>query len=230
MSTNQAKARSSQVPETPPVNWRRAIGLCLAQLDKARILKGSTVVLIGSYAHGSPSWRSDIDVLVLSQDDRRRVTPPRGIHLQFMEPQRFGERLRRGDDYALAATRFGKVLHDGLRIWQRFREQLKSAQWPDWREKYRYARRRIQLARWLLDAGDVDAASEEYLLAATQLGRAQLLRRNIFPLSRPELSGQLHAAGEVRLEAVIESLLKPTISPEEIAGVGEYLESITREE
>ena len=43
----------------------------------------------------------------------------------------------------------------------------------------------------LLEVGDVDAASEELLFAASHVARAVLLKQGVFPLSRPELPSQL---------------------------------------
>ena len=43
----------------------------------------------------------------------------------------------------------------------------------------------------LLDVGDVDAASEEMMFAASHVARAVLLQHGRFPLSRMELPSQL---------------------------------------
>ncbi len=210
------------------MNWRRAVSLCLDQLDDAGALKESTVVLIGSYAHAAASSRSDVDILVIGEQHLPKLRGSRGVHLQFMDLQAFRDRLNSGDDYAVAAVRFGKIVHDGLQVWRDFQDHLSTYPWPDWREKYRYAKRRIQLARWLLEARDTEAASEEYLLVATQVGRAELLRRGIYPLSRPELSGQLRAVDETRLAGIISRLLLPEIGTKDLREISEELEAMVK--
>ena len=45
----------------------------------------------------------------------------------------------------------------------------------------------------MLDVGDIDAASEELMFAASHVARAALLKHGVFPLSRPELPSQLEA-------------------------------------
>jgi hypothetical protein len=54
-----------------------------------------------------------------------------------------------------------------------------------------HARKRISVALELLEVGDVDAASEELMFAASHVARATLLQHGVFPLSRPELPSQL---------------------------------------
>ena len=54
-----------------------------------------------------------------------------------------------------------------------------------------HARKRMNVALELLEMGDVEAASEELMFAASHVARAILLERGVFPLSRPELPAQL---------------------------------------
>lgn len=191
------------------LNWRRAVALTLHELRLGGLLKGATVVLIGSYAHGAQTQRSDVDILVLVPRGcgRRKITAPRSVHIQYQEIERFRERAERGDDYAISALRFGRTLYDPTRLWTSLRDEFVISRWPDWRDKMKYATRRLRFGDALLQAGDIDAAAEEYLLAATQIGRALLLRRRIYPLSRPQLVSQLQAADEGRLAEIVETLL-----------------------
>jgi len=191
------------------LNWRRSLALSLHALREAGLLKRSAAVLIGSYARGAPTRRSDVDLLVLLHEPRQsKLKAPYGMHFQFEDIERFRRRLRNHDDYAIAALRFGKLLHDSGNVWEELRQQLKSGIWPDWRDKIKQAQRRIKVADGLLLTDDIDAATEEYLVIATQISRAILLRHREYPLSRPELSKQLLARGETTLAESIEKLIQ----------------------
>lgn len=190
-------------------NWRRSLALALNALGEVGLLSRSVVVLIGSYAHGAATWRSDVDLLVLLREDRRpKLKVPFGVHLHFEDMENFRRRLAEGDDYVISALRFGKLLHDRLNVWESLRQQMNTARWPDWQEKIKQAEQRMRLADNLLGTGDIDAATEEYLLSATQISRAMLLRRGIYPLSRLELSKQLLAVGQNKLAVDIQKLIE----------------------
>ena len=153
----------------------------------------ATVVLVGSGARGVRNPRSDIDVLVLHGDDRRiRLKRPGDVHLQQDSRSRFLTRLKDDDDYPGWALRFGTPLRDPGGWWaEHAAAEIENPHWPDWRPKLKYARKRIRMASELLEVGDVDAASEELLFAASHVARAVLLKHGVFPLSRPELPSQL---------------------------------------
>ncbi len=205
-------------------NWRRSLALSLHFLREAGLLKHSVVVLIGSYARGAQTSRSDVDLLVLLQEPRRPILKaPYGVHFQFEDIERFRRRLRKRDDYAIAALKFGKPLHDSGNLWEELQQHLKSGIWPDWRAKIKQAERRIKLADELLVTDDIDAATEEYLAIATQISRAILLRHGEYPLSRPELAKQLLARGETTLAADIERLVEGECDKEQLRQIGEDL-------
>lgn len=206
-------ARHSAENGTPRFNAKRALALTLDALRSSIKLSHSVVVVIGSHAHGAATRRSDLDVLVLSDESRPKVRAPEGIHLQFRAIDSFRQRIREGDDYAIAAARFGKPVYDRGRLWSAVRDEVQRAPWPDWREKMGYARDRLRLAEELLATRDVPAAFDEALSAATQLARASLFRRGIFPESRPQLCEQLVSVGETELNRVLSKLL--TIQREE---------------
>ena len=64
----------------------------------------------------------------------------------------------------------------------------------------------MKMASGLLDVGDLDAASEELLFAASHVARATLLRDGVFPLSRPELPSQLDTV-DSSLGRLLEALM-----------------------
>lgn len=167
----------------------------VSALLRAGLDPASTVVLVGSAARGARTSCSDVDVLILNEDGKRlTLARPGDTHLQQDSRTRFLRRLANGDDYPAWALRLGVPLRDADGWWA---EQVAAEQadphWPDWCPKVAYARKRVHLASDLLTSGDLDAAAEELLLAASHAARAVLLRAGVFPLARPELPDQLSA-------------------------------------
>ena len=152
-----------------------------------------TVVLVGSSARGTTHGRSDIDILVIYDGDCRiRLNRPGDIHLQQDTRLRFLTRLEEGDDYPAWALRFGIALRDPGGWWaKQVATEMAKPHWPDWRPKADHARKRIAMSMDLLEVGDVEAASEEMMFAASHVARAVLLKHGRFPLSRTELPSQL---------------------------------------
>ncbi len=207
------------------LNWRRSLLIVFQVLRESGLLKDSIVVLTGSYAQGSETPRSDIDVLVVRHNRSKGIRAPYGVHFKFEDLKNFRKRLAEGDDFIIDALKFGKLLHDALGLWEVMQEEMKNAKWPDWRDKIGQARRRIRLAEQLLKLGDFDAAEEEFLLTATQIARARLLRHGIFPMSRPQLSDQLLTIGEADLASELEELSEGTSGEAEIRTIGRKLRS-----
>ena len=188
----------------------RATGLkpVFDALTDAGLADSSTMVLVGSGARGVRNPNSDIDVLVLYGDDRRiRLRRPGDVHLQQDSRSRFLKRLEDGDDYPGWALRFGTPLRDPGGWWaEHAAAESENPHWPDWRPKLEHARKRIRMASELLEAEDVDAATEELLFAASHVARAVLLKQGVFPLSRPELPSQLEDV-DPRLAGLLERLI-----------------------
>ena len=180
----------------------------LDALSRAGLPEGATVVLVGSCARGVTHRSSDVDVLVLHDDGHRiRMKRPGDIHLQQDSRSRFLRRLEDGDDYPGWALRFGTPLRDPDGWWAKHAAaEIASPHWPDWCPKVEQARKRMKMASELLDVGDLDAASEELLFAASHVARATLLRDGVFPLSRPELPSQLDTV-DSSLGRLLEALM-----------------------
>ena len=197
----------------------------LGALKRAGLANTATVVLVGSGARGVRNPRSDIDILVLHDDGHRiRLKRPGDIHLQQVSRSKFLRRLEKGDDYPCWALRLGVPLHDPDGWWaEQVATELHSPHWPDWRPKVEHARKRMRMASELLDTGDVDAASEEFLFAASHLARATLLRHGVFPLSRPELPSQIDAA-DPGLARLLQRLIGGEIDPADLRSVESILD------
>lgn len=180
----------------------------LDALSWAGLPEDAPVVLVGSCARGVTNRRSDVDVLVLHDEGRRiRLKRPGDIHLQQDSRSRFLRRLEDGDDYPGWALRYGTPIRDLDGWWAKHAAaEIANPHWPDWRPKVEQARKRIKMASELLDVGDIDAASEELLFAASHVARATLLKQGVFPLSRPELPSQLRAM-DTSLARLLERLM-----------------------
>lgn len=229
--TPKKRTRLMSRPETEearPLNWRRAVVLALQELSRAGVLPDATVVLIGSHAHGAALPGSDVDLLILTSRERSHVKPVYGAHLQFDTVKRFEQRLNAGDDFAVASVRFGKLVSGDRRLWHDLELLAKTAAWPEWRSKPGQARLRLRLSRGLLETKDLEASREEYLVAATQIARALLLREHIYPLSRPELRDQLRTIGQDGLARALDLLMFGHRDEPQIRQLAEQLESELR--
>ena len=185
----------------------------------------ATVVVVGSGARGVRNPRSDIDVLVLHGDDRRiRLKRPGDVHLQQDSRSRFLKRLEDGDDYPGWALRLGTPLRDPGGWWaENAAAESENPHWPDWRPKLEHARKRTRMASELLEVDDVEAATEELLFAASHVARAVLLKRRVFPLSRPELPSQLEEV-DSRLASLLHQLIGGEMDAEGLASGGTFLQ------
>lgn len=166
----------------------------LNALTREGLSDKTTAVLIGSCARGVANNRSDIDLLIVHKDERQvRIGQLGDIHLQQYSRITFLRKLAEGDDYPSCALRLGIPLHDPDGWWaKQAAMESENPHWPDWRPKVAYAKKRLKMASELLEIGDLEAASEEAMFAASHFARTILLKQGVFPLSRPELPAQLN--------------------------------------
>lgn len=163
------------------------------------------VILIGSVARSAATSRSDLDLLVISEDSINVQRTANQLHVQLMTQEQLRQRLREGDDFAAWCVRYG-VPVQAAPVWNRIATSLEATNWPDWRPKIDHAARRLLLADELLASGDMEAAAEEITYAISHVGRALLLKRDVFPLSRPEMIRQLSDEGFPELAGLLLSL------------------------
>jgi predicted nucleotidyltransferase len=193
--------------------------------DLLRQSDGSqAVVLVGSAARGTYfAPLSDIDVLVVGD-----VVPPKapaGVQVLRVSLEELVSRVAAGDELLQWALRFGTPIR-GRPLWETLRrEALEGAAWPDPRIKVQQAARRNRTARALFDMGDLDAAQEETRFALSHMARARLFSAHVFPLSRPELPGQLRELGDPGLAAALEEANSPdTLHPGRLRALLELLQ------
>ena len=166
---------------------------------------GISIVLVGSAARNLLTDDSDIDLMLIGTT---RPAVPRsfpGFHIQSSSVAEFLRNLQNGEDFEIWCVRLGIPLYDGGQ-WAHIVASDEARQWPRWELKVSHGARRLFLARSLLEMGDNEAATEELVYTLGHIARALLLQAGVFPLSRPELAGQLRTLGYPHLAAIHEQL------------------------
>ena len=164
----------------------------------------SVIVLIGSAARGESTERSDVDFLVVWPEERTlRVRPSLDSHVHQETRRKFLERLAQNEDFPAWALRYGVPIRDPDGWWSdQVSREKRNPHWPDWRAKIVHGEKRLRMAAMALEDGDVEAAAEELLFAASHAARAVLLNSGVFPLSRPELPSQLEGLDDALSRAL----------------------------
>lgn len=158
------------------------------------------IVAVGSAVR--PGVRSaDVDFVVICRDlSAVHEDPPIEVDLRAYSAASIEDRMKAGHDMLGWALRFGRILFQRDRFWDRLADA--------WRHRLvlppsKLARARASNAHrhlaTVLQFGDADAAHEQALSYLTHLARAELLDRGIFPASRPELAQQLRDMGNIQI-------------------------------
>lgn len=171
------------------------------------------VILIGSFARGMATSQSDVDLLLIADTTVAVEHTASALHVQSFSTKEFRSKLQDGDDFALWSIRYGIPVVSS-NIWNSLIARPEASRWPDWKRKIGHSLRRLVLGAEMLRIGDTDAAREELLYAASHVGRAILLRENVFPLSRPEMITQLKEVRQDALSGVMNVLVygDPTVN------------------
>lgn len=90
--------------------------------DIGREFHAERVVLFGSYAYGTPTEDSDVDLLVVLPKAERpahksaeiylKFTPPFAVDILVRTPEKISERLAMGDDFIKEILEKGRVLYE----------------------------------------------------------------------------------------------------------------------
>lgn len=153
-----------------------------------------TIVMMGSAIRNRGHRRSDVDLLVVYRGERPKLRPPVEVDIRYQPLAGLEAVAKTGHEIVTWALKFGVVLYDPENIWSALQLQLGSnLRLPDEKEARERARRSLRVCGEMISAGDEEAASDLILAALTQLVRAELISRGVFPASRPELPVQLKA-------------------------------------
>ena len=163
------------------------------------------IILVGSAARNVRTEDSDIDLLLVGL---KRPCVPRsfpGFHIQASSTHEFLRNLQNGEDFESWCVRLGVPLFDVGR-WAEILGSEEAKKWPRWELKVAHGARRLFFAHEFIEMGDNLAASEELVYTLGHIARGLLLKAGIFPLSRPELAGQIRTLGYSHLATLHERL------------------------
>ena len=171
---------------------------------------GSVLAVIAIGSAVRPNVVSiDLDLIVISAETTPlQVSTPMEIDLRVYSAGAIDAQIARGHDLLGWAIKFGKALFQRDRCWDRIV--------ADWKDKLplpsaaaareRAASAHARLAR-ILESGDTDAIQEQAVSYLTQLARAELLERGVYPASRPELPSQLRGINGSQIGEQLDRLL-----------------------
>lgn len=159
-------------------------------LERALALGAKGVALTGSTVRGRRTMTSDLDFMIVGErPDCSGVREDVDVYAAGKEA--FWERMLAGDDYVQWTLRFGCILHDDGILKAASSHVEEHGLRPSAQRKLAQSRRGLDLARLVLDSGDVEAAREQCRAALTTVARWVLIADEEFPLCRDELPDQL---------------------------------------
>lgn len=151
----------------------------------------------------------DLDLLMIFEGHKPElIGVPIEVDVRSYSADLVPELISKGHDLLGWSIRYGLLVYERDSYWSDLR--------TEWQDKLPFpsadiaderADRAANLLSKLRAIGDDDAASEQYLSVLTHRARSFLLRRGIFPISRPELAGQLRQAGQIELATQLELAL-----------------------
>lgn len=135
--------------------------------------------------------------------------PPNNVDIRSFEASKVDRLIESGHDLLVWSVKFGCVVCERQSFWSKLAGSwLPRLPFPSYSVADARARRAERLLNDLQDVGDHDASVEQRLTALTHRARAALLRANVFPASRPELSNQLRQIGEEDLAATLREAIE----------------------
>jgi len=170
------------------------------------------VVAVGSTVRrGVPS--ADIDLVVLVKDvSALKAKPPIEVDLRAYPIDQVEAMIGGGTDLLGWSVNYGKVLlqkggaWDGIFARWQGRVPLPSAETATQR-----AADALRRFTRMAEVDDFDAAYEQALSYFTHLARAELIRKKVYPASRPELPEQLREAHADSLAENLDKLIKRAV-------------------
>jgi len=162
------------------------------------------VIVTGSVVRERCHRRSDFDLLVVYRGKRPAIKAPLEVDIRFVAVNRVEDQISEGQEIVCWALQFGCALYDPELFWHHM-EDLWAGRVPLPSAPQARARGEKSLARAveMLQLGDKSAADDLVLAALTQFVRERLIKRGVFPASRPELPNQLRELSKNDLLAQI---------------------------
>jgi predicted nucleotidyltransferase len=198
-----------------------------AAMVRARDAGAAAMVLTGSTARGRRTRVSDVDYHVIGATSLRVIDLPADIDLYADDVDRFWAKLQRGDDFAHWSVWYGCVLFDAGVIREAASYVAEQDAWPDPERKLRQARNALDFAEQIAGSGDYGAALEQTRGALSLVARWVLLSRDVFPLARDELAGQLEQLGQMRLAIDLRHSIRERPSPGDLRNALVHARTIT---
>lgn len=167
------------------------------------------VVAFGA-AVRTASFTADIDLLVIYDRPKPRFERrPIDVDIRWYERSHVEKLINEGQELLSWVVRFGELICERKGYWTKLREEwLDRMPFPSADLAEERVVRAWRLYKELIEMGDQDAAQEQRLVALTQEARAKLIRRGVYPASRPELPGQLRIISENALAEKLDQALR----------------------
>ncbi len=155
-------------------------------------------------------FTADIDLLVIYERPKPMFQDrPIDVDIRWYERSRAERFIMEGQELLGWVVRFGELICEQNGYWTKLRhEWLDRMPFPSATVAEDRVERAWRLYQELSEMKDEDAAQEQRLVALTQEARAHLIRRGVYPASRPELPHQLRAVGETGLAEKLELALR----------------------
>ena len=195
-----------------------------------------SVIAIGSSIREGVS-SADLDLVVLFDERLSKdfEPPPIDVDLRTFRVCDVATLVREGNDLLGWSVKFGEPLLDKNNSWQTtvqaldahtLNSQTSSSKvpLPSAKTALERAHKTNDLLELLVKTGDLDAIYEQSITLLTHVARARLINQNVYPISRPELAGQLQEINDdlaILLREALESKKSPMVIYEAIKNLPE---------
>jgi hypothetical protein len=181
---------------------------------ESALLDDNIVVII---AVGSAVRRNvtsaDLDLVLLVKDiSALKAKPPIEVDLRAYPLDQVDTLIAGGTDLLGWSVNYGKVLVQKQHAWDQILTRWQGrVPLPFANIATQRAAEALRRFTNMMEIGDYDAAHEQALSYLTHLARAELIKRKVYPASRPELPDQLRAVHSQSLAESLDKLIQRTV-------------------